>query len=84
MRDLAYKTAIVTGSGRVIGKQTAIMLSKMGLNEEEQQPSHPTKEHLSIEHEIEHPRCHDVMTLQSQFDGLCYFCEELFYAFLGQ
>jgi 3-oxoacyl-[acyl-carrier protein] reductase len=32
LRDLAYKTAIVTGSGRGIGKETAILLSKMGLN----------------------------------------------------
>jgi 3-oxoacyl-[acyl-carrier protein] reductase len=29
---LAYKTAIVTGSSRGIGKETAILLSKMGLN----------------------------------------------------
>jgi 3-oxoacyl-[acyl-carrier protein] reductase len=32
LRDLAYKTAIVTGGGRGIGKETAILLSKMGLN----------------------------------------------------
>jgi short-subunit dehydrogenase len=32
LRDLEYKTAIVTGSGRGIGKETAILLSKMGLN----------------------------------------------------
>jgi 3-oxoacyl-[acyl-carrier protein] reductase len=29
---LAHQTAIVTGSGRGIGKETAILLSKMGLN----------------------------------------------------
>ena len=29
---MEYKTAIVTGSGRGIGKETVIMLSKMGLN----------------------------------------------------
>ena len=29
---MEYKTAIVTGSGRGIGKETAILLSKMGLN----------------------------------------------------
>jgi 3-oxoacyl-[acyl-carrier protein] reductase len=29
---LTYHTAIVTGSGRGIGKETAILLSKMGLN----------------------------------------------------
>ena len=31
---------------------------------------------LEIEHEIECPRCHDIMTLSSQFDRLCYLCEE--------
>jgi hypothetical protein len=31
---------------------------------------------LSIEREIECPRCHDVMTLCSEFDRLGYFCEE--------
>jgi hypothetical protein len=29
-----------------------------------------------IEHEIECPRCHDVMTLSSDFDRLLYFCQE--------
>jgi hypothetical protein len=31
---------------------------------------------LDIEHEIECPRCHDVMTLRSNYDQLCYLCEE--------
>jgi len=31
---------------------------------------------ISIEQEIECPRCHDVMTLHSEFDRLGYFCEE--------
>ena len=36
-----------------------------------------TKEQdLSIEQEIECPRCHDFMTLCSEFDRLGYFCEE--------
>jgi hypothetical protein len=30
----------------------------------------------SIQQEIECPRCHDVMTLHSEFDRLGYFCEE--------
>ncbi len=34
------------------------------------------EEYLSIEQEIECPRCHDVMTLHSEFDRLGYFCEE--------
>ena len=31
---------------------------------------------ISIEQEIECPRCHDVMTLHSEFDSLGYLCEE--------
>jgi hypothetical protein len=31
---------------------------------------------MPIEHEIECPRCHDIMILSSQFDRLCYLCEE--------
>jgi Zn finger protein HypA/HybF involved in hydrogenase expression len=31
---------------------------------------------LSIEQEIECPRCHDIMTLCSEFDRLEYYCEE--------
>ena len=31
---------------------------------------------MPIEHEIECPRCHDNMILSSQFDRLCYLCEE--------
>jgi len=31
---------------------------------------------LSIEQEIECPRCHDVMTLCSEFGRLSYHCEE--------
>ena len=29
----------------------------------------------ALEHEVECPRCHDVMTLCSDFDSLYYFCE---------
>ena len=31
---------------------------------------------ISIEQEIECPRCHDVMTLHSEFDRLGFLCEE--------
>ena len=31
---------------------------------------------ISIEQEIECPRCHDVMMLHSEFDRLGYLCEE--------
>ena len=30
----------------------------------------------NLENEIECPRCHDVMTLFSDFDSLCYECQE--------
>jgi hypothetical protein len=30
----------------------------------------------NLENEIECPRCHDMMTLCSDFDFLCYRCEE--------
>jgi uncharacterized protein (DUF983 family) len=33
-------------------------------------------DNLSIAHEIECPRCHDTMILHSEFNKLCYFCEE--------
>jgi hypothetical protein len=29
-----------------------------------------------IEQEIECPRCYDMMALSSDFDRLCYFCQE--------
>lgn len=29
-----------------------------------------------IEQEIECPRCSDIMSLSSDFDRLCYFCQE--------
>jgi hypothetical protein len=31
---------------------------------------------LAIDQEIECPRCHDIMTLCSDLDRLCYVCEE--------
>ena len=34
------------------------------------------KNNLGVEHEIECPRCHDIMTLQSEFDRHGYICEE--------
>jgi hypothetical protein len=30
----------------------------------------------NIETEIECPRCYDIMVLYSDFDRLCYFCEQ--------
>ena len=34
---------------------------------------------LDLEQEIDCPRCHDIMTLSSQFDRLCYLCEECYF-----
>ena len=34
------------------------------------------KNNLGVEHEIECPRCHDIMTLYSDFDRISYLCEE--------
>ena len=31
---------------------------------------------ISIEQEIECPRCYDIMALSSDFDRLCYLCQE--------
>lgn len=31
---------------------------------------------LDIEQEIECPRCHNIMMLSSEFDRLCYLCDE--------
>jgi hypothetical protein len=32
--------------------------------------------HIDLEHEIECPRCNDIMDLLSDFDSLYYSCEE--------
>jgi hypothetical protein len=29
-----------------------------------------------LDQEIECPRCYDIMVLSSNFDSLCYFCQE--------
>ncbi len=41
------------------------------INEEEK-----NNYNLGVGHEIECPRCHDIMTLQSEFDRLGDACEE--------
>jgi hypothetical protein len=60
---------------RVVRNQSLLGVTEKE-KDKEQQSSSPTKERLSIEHEIECPRCHDLMILHSDFDRLCYFCEE--------
>jgi hypothetical protein len=41
------------------------------INEEEK-----NNDNLGVGHEIECPRCHDIMTLQSEFDRLGDVCQE--------
>jgi hypothetical protein len=53
------------------------MLASQLENADDKYPSKQiTKGDISIEQEIECPRCHDVMTLHSDFDRLGYLCEE--------
>ena len=44
--------------------------------EEEETVTQAIEKDLSIEQQIECRRCHDVMTLHSEFDRLGYYCEE--------
>ncbi len=70
--------------GEVISNRNIVKKSKSVLSvvekKKEQKSYHPANRDLSlkneIEHEIECPRCRDVMTLQSDFDRFCYLCEE--------
>jgi late competence protein required for DNA uptake (superfamily II DNA/RNA helicase) len=39
---------------------------------------------IEIEHEIECPRCHDIMTLSFEFDRLGYFCDECSFSLQNQ
>ena len=59
--------------------------SKLLTDVQKEEPSQPPnsitqieeeKYNLGTEHEIECPRCHDIMALQSEFDRLGYVCEE--------
>jgi len=38
--------------------------------------SKEVNKNLAIDLEAECPRCHDIMKLYSDFDKLCYMCEE--------
>ena len=53
---------------------TKMLLSQLKINEG--QARQTRKEDLTIEQEIECPRCLDIMTLHSEFDMLGYYCEE--------
>jgi C4-type Zn-finger protein len=51
-------------------------MSKRLVQQLEKAKEEHAKKVTNIEQEIECPRCHDVMTLHSEFDRLGYFCEE--------
>jgi len=54
--------------------------SALRIGEQQQQQDQDEGEEkrrlTNIEHEIECPQCHDIMTLRSDFDNLYYCCEE--------
>lgn len=52
--------------------------SALQIGEQQQQQDQNEREErpTNIEHEIECPQCHDIMTLRSDFDNLYYCCEE--------
>ena len=51
-------------------------MSNLLVNFEKEKENRGKDEISSIDHEIECPRCHDIMTLYSEFDRLGYRCEE--------
>jgi len=56
-----------------MSKKTRLLQSQL---EKQKERNIVKEEDLSIVQEIECPRCHDVMTLHSEFDRLGYYCEE--------
>ena len=52
------------------------LLTNIGKENENEIIDSAQNEYLSIEKEIECPRCHGIMTLHSEFDLPGYFCEE--------
>jgi hypothetical protein len=63
MLDTGIKTSVET--------QNSIQLEGAGEGQLQKQEIHS-----DIEHEIECPRCYDIMVLLSDFDSLYYSCEE--------
>ncbi len=54
----------------------ASQLAQLEYANDKHRSGQASKVDISIEQEIECPRCHDVMTLHSEFDKLGYLCEE--------
>jgi hypothetical protein len=63
MLDTGIKTSVET--------QNSVRLERAGEAQLQKQEIRS-----DIEHEIECPRCYDIMTLLSDFDSLYYSCEE--------
>jgi hypothetical protein len=53
-----------------------MLASQLENAEDKQLSGQVAKADISTEQEIECPRCHDVMTLHSEFNRLGYLCEE--------
>ena len=57
-------------------KDELLLLASQLENADDKPNGQNEKVDISIEQEIECPRCHDFMTLHSEFDRLGYLCEE--------
>ena len=57
-------------------KNPLLQVQSDPLNVQEAIEIKPNTELKEIDHEIECPRCHDVMILSCEFDRLGYSCEE--------
>jgi hypothetical protein len=60
-----------------MAKRKANLVTELEKKNSERLPiSEEKSSNREVDHEIGCPRCHDIMTLQSEFDRLGYFCEE--------
>jgi phage FluMu protein Com len=59
-----------------------MLASQLEYADDKQLSGQFAKADISTEQEIECPRCHDVMTLHSEFDRLGYLCEECAFSLL--
>ena len=57
-------------------KKTLLQMESDQLQVKESEGTSTHTNQCEIDHEIECPRCHDIMILSSEFDRLGYFCEE--------
>lgn len=64
---------MISKSGYV--KEASLRVQSEPLQAEESAESRTNAQLEELGHEIEYPRCFDIMTLSSEFDRLGYFCE---------